>query len=546
MKLTKEKKTGITDNVKTIAELLDASLIAYRNRYFARIYEGDGERYLTFHDLYNDVGRLMHSFANKKKDHIAFICDFSYEFIALFLAVIRSGNIAIPINPNLNKEDLLNKIRFADINHIFIDRKYANLFLDNSMNNTATRISEIKSFYSTEVLSEITGQHNCNTDPGACAAMFFTSGTTNKSKLVMLTQKNLISNITSLCKHVNFSENDSLIPCLPNYHVLGIITGIFSALVVGGTLCISRGPGRFFDDMQHYRPSIMVIVPAIAKTIYQKIMNEVKFTGQESKLKKTIALSNRFRKNKIDLRSILFRKVLNKFGGNIRMILCGGASLDSDTIRFFEAIGIDFLQAYGLTECSPVVSLNQPLSNNPESCGKVIPGVQVRIKEDIILVKGDNVFLGYYKDDVATLGAFEDGWFITSDVGYLDKQDYLHVVGRVDDLIVLSNGENINPVTIETIIKESSSYISDIVVFRQRSDSDKLSAAIIPSELKNSGDRKALLDNIRIELSRVNSTLPSFQRIQKFFVVNDFIDKTGFGKIKRESITSILTEENIV
>lgn len=184
MKLTKEKKTGITDNVKTIAELLDASLIAYRNRYFARIYEGDGERYLTFHDLYNDVGRLMHSFANKKKDHIAFICDFSYEFIALFLAVIRSGNIAIPINPNLNKEDLLNKIRFADINHIFIDRKYANLFLDNSMNNTATRISEIKSFYSTEVLSEITGQHNCNTDPGACAAMFFTSGTTNKSKLV--------------------------------------------------------------------------------------------------------------------------------------------------------------------------------------------------------------------------------------------------------------------------------------------------------------------------------------------------------------------------
>ena len=363
----------------------------------------------------------------------------------------------------------------------------------------------------------------------------------------MLTQRNLISNITSLCKHVSFSENDSLIPCLPNYHVLGIITGIFSALVVGGTLCISRGPGRFYEDMQYYRPSIMVIVPAIAKTIYQKIMNEVKFYGQENKLKKAIALSNSLRKNKIDLRSILFRKVRNKFGGNIRMILCGGASLDSDTIRFFEAIGIDFLQAYGLTECSPVVSLNQPLFNNPESCGKVIPGVQVKIKEDIIFVKGDNVFLGYYKDDAATLGAFEDGWFITSDVGYLDKQDYLHVVGRVDDLIVLSNGENINPVAIETIIKASSSYISDIVIFRQWSDSDKLSAAIIPSELrKNNVDRKALLDNIRIELSRVNSTLPSFQRIQKFFVVNDFIDKTDFGKSKRENITSILTEENIV
>lgn len=175
-------KTENIVNVKTITELLDASLIAYRNRYFARIYEGDDERYLTFYDLHNDVGRLMHSFVNKKKEHVAFICDFSYEFIALFLAVIRSGNIAIPINPNLNKEDLLNKIHFADINHIFIDKKYANLFLDNSINNIATRISEIKSFYSTEDLSEIAGQHNCNTDPESCAAMFFTSGTTNKSK----------------------------------------------------------------------------------------------------------------------------------------------------------------------------------------------------------------------------------------------------------------------------------------------------------------------------------------------------------------------------
>lgn len=110
MKSTKKMKAENIVNVKTITELLDASLIAYRNRYFARIYEGDDERYLTFYDLHNDVGRLMHSFVNKKKEHVAFICDFSYEFIALFLAVIRSGNIAIPINPNLNKEDLLNKI----------------------------------------------------------------------------------------------------------------------------------------------------------------------------------------------------------------------------------------------------------------------------------------------------------------------------------------------------------------------------------------------------------------------------------------------------
>ena len=115
MKSTKKMKTENIVNVKTITELLDASLIAYRNRYFARIYEGDDERYLTFYDLHNDVGRLMHSFVNKKKEHVAFICDFSDEFIALFLAVIRSGNIAIPINPNLNKEDLLNKIHFPYI-----------------------------------------------------------------------------------------------------------------------------------------------------------------------------------------------------------------------------------------------------------------------------------------------------------------------------------------------------------------------------------------------------------------------------------------------
>lgn len=143
MKSTKKMKTENIVNVKTITELLDTSLIAYRNRYFARIYEGDDERYLTFYDLHNDVGRLMHSFVNKKKEHVAFICDFSYEFIALFLAVIRSGNIAIPINPNLNKEDLLNKIHFADINHIFIDKKYANLFLDNSIIGCAFSFSAV-------------------------------------------------------------------------------------------------------------------------------------------------------------------------------------------------------------------------------------------------------------------------------------------------------------------------------------------------------------------------------------------------------------------
>lgn len=530
----------------TIPEQLYASLAAYRHQCVARIFNGTIERRITYQELYNDVMRLCELFASNQKSHIAFMCDFTYEFICLFLAVTCTGNIAIPIDPHLNGGELNNKLSYADVEQIIVDSKYTRLISGSIVPPCVGKIIETNTGYSSVSSSHMSRVCGISLDPSSCAAMFFTSGTTGKNKLVMLTHENLLSNISSLCKHICFFEDDSIIPFLPNYHVLGIITGVFSALVVGGTLCISRGQGYIFEDLLHYQPTIMVIVPIIAKIIYQRIMRDVMQSVISEQLYEGTVTADCFRYVNSEVAHMLFDRCKNDLGGRIRMILCGGSSIEHSVIHFFNAIGFDFLQAYGLTECSPVVSLNQPQFNNWKSCGRVIPGVQVEIRNGIICVKGSNVFSGYYNDEVTTQNSFVEGWFVTGDIGFFDNQNYLHVVGRTDELIVLSNGENVNPIELENLIASSSAIIDSIVVFRQSCESDVLAAAITTSLQYITLNRKTVAELVQEDIIRVNNSLPTFQRIQKFYLLDEFPLKQGMGKIERSKLALYLKEGILV
>ncbi len=531
------------NNPQTINQLMDMSISLYRCKQAVHIYNGKEEIKISFGDFYQKISQIQNTFRTIKNAHIVFMCDFSYEFICLFLGVICSGNIAIPINPNLSTQELCDVLRLSNATHIIFDKKFVSIVQILTNQVPIQNTLEIMEIFS-DNNNDLDNIFQNTVDSDSVAVMFLTSGTTGDRKLVMLTHNNLVSNVISVCKHLNLYGSDSIIPILPNYHILGITTGIFLSLVVGGKICISRGLGHFIDDLMFYKPTTMVIVPMIAKSIYQRICNEITYNNNAKKLLKILLVSNKFMKCKIDLRKLFFKKIHNLFGGKLRMIVCGGASINADIAQFFNDIGIDFLCAYGLTECSPVVSLNRPYHNRCDSCGHVIPDVEVSIHNDMIYVRGANVFIGYYQNDLATKNAFVNGWFQTGDLGYFDDQQYLHIIGRSDEVIILSNGENINPILLENYFLTFTSSIDELFIFKDNIYNDMLATIITPKTTIKNLNRNKIIDILRAEISQVNKTLPIFQRIQKIYISTDScnINKTELGKIKRKQLYNMCEE----
>ena len=363
--------------------------------------------------------------------------------------------------------------------------------------------------------------------PDDLAEIMFTSGTTGDPKGVMLTHRNLTANIEGISHYISVDSSSRLLSILPLSHMYEQMGGLFFTLHSGASVTYptSRQPTVLSRTMRERKITTMLMVPQALELLMNGIEREVIRQGKERLWKKLLKVAER---TPFGLRRHLFRSVHKQFGGKLDLIVSGGAPLDRDLGRKWEMLGIKVLQGYGSTEASPVISNHTMDERRPDSTGRPLPNVQVKISEQgEILVKGDNITPGYYNAPEETAKAFEDGWYKTGDLGYFDKDGFLHIQGRVKDMIVLSSGQNVFPQDIQTVLVKHPSVKDAVVIGLPKGTSVEVHAALILSDP----------DSAKQAVDWSNSQLAEQQRVRGFTVWPDEdFPRTHTLKVKNQVV----------
>ncbi len=481
-------------DVANVRELLERAGNVYRDKtaYSYRIRPSDGEvKKVTFGTLRGDVRALASAMAAMgcTGKHVALIGKFSYAWVLTYFATLCVGAVLVPLDRDWSAEDLAETAKSADIQFLFCEDT-----LSEKAEYIAGQLSLLAApvLLNTDISDEAPGTlaalmadgrlkyeenpalyHEARIRPDALSLLVYTSGTTGKGKGVMLSQTAVLSDLTDVVQYIDFGERT--VGVLPPHHTYGSSVMIIGHAVIGAEIYISSGIRYVQKELKEQKPQHLVMVPLYLETFYRKIMANVKEQGKEELVKHMLTLSDSLRKAGIDVRKKLFSSIRAAFGGEVRMIISGGAPVNPEILHFFEAIGISTLNGYGITECAPIVAVNRSRNVVPGSVGAVldIDSVVIRDKnedgEGEICVKGPNVMLGYYKDEAATAEAFDnDGYFKTGDYGKMDENNILYITGRKKNLIILANGKNVYPEEIENELVAVPG-VQDIVIYEGQS-----------------------------------------------------------------------------
>lgn len=475
----------------------------------------------TYIDFYNDVTLMSNYLSNNYKNkHIALIGENSYNYLVLFFSIIISKNVAVLIDKDLSKEKIQELLKKSDSKVLFyskdycdldgLEKKYKSYFIEDIENIIKT--SKDLSFKDNKAKNE-------------CRVIFFTSGTTGANKGVMLSEKNILSDIYGASSL--FKPDGLVFSCLPFHHAFGLITSILKPFYYGVPVFLNHSLKYLTNELKSSAPNTMFVVPVFIENFYKQIWKNARLTKKDYMLKTMIKLSNSLLKVGIDLRSYLFKSITKNFGGNLKYIICGGAFLDKKYVKWFRSIGIEILNGYGITECSPVLAVNRNEYYKDGSVGQVVRGATIKIENNEILVKGDIVMLGYYKDEQATKEVMKKGYFNTGDFGYLDEEGFLYITGRKKNLIILSNGENISPEVIEEKLSKDKG-VCEVIVYEK---DNKLIASIYPAEeyFGNTSYFNGLI-------YKYNSKVPKNHQISSVTLRTEEFPKNNNRKILRSKV----------
>ncbi len=469
-------------------------------------------------------------YANGIKDnHIAVLGENSYEWILTYFATALGGNVIVPIDKDLSVEEINNVLSEADCSVLVYSDTYSDVADELGASRTDITFINMRQMPKlleigrglTESGSRDFLDHRVSTDD--LAAIVYTSGTTGISKGVMLTHSNIASNAVAACKNVR--AEGSTVCALPLHHTFPFTLGICAILLYRQPIYINKSLKNFADDMLKAQPSYMFLVPMVVETMYKKVWATAREQKKDKALKWLIKVSNFLYSIGIDIRRRLFRSVLDAFGGKLDWVSCGGAAIDEKYIKGFRSFGVNIINGYGITECSPIVASNRPEFWVDGSVGVVVYGCEVKIDdpngdgEGEILVKGSGVMKGYYKNDAATKAAFKDGWFKTGDIGRYEN-GVLFITGRTKNVIVLSNGKNIYPEELELLLYRIDG-IDECMVYGEN--------GLITAEIYSRGDREAIEEKIH----ELNRSLPPYKQISKIKFRDSEFPKTTTKKIKR-------------
>lgn len=483
-----------------------------------------------------------------------------YEWAVAHLSNLLGGIVSVPLDKGLQIGELEDSLIRSEVEAIVFDEKLKDV------------ISEIKASGKTNIkhficFSKVPGflyfydliddgkkaieagyseYINYKVNPSAMSILLFTSGTTSKSKAVMLNQNGIATNIYDMQLVETFYSTDVNIAFLPYHHIFGS-TGMLVMLASGMKTVFPDGLRYIQQNLKEYKVSVFVGVPILIDKMYSTIMKEVEKQGKTGLINFMIKLSNFLLKLHIDIRRKVFKQLIDALGGNMRFIISGGAPLDKRVGKWFNSIGIHLVQGYGLTETSPVISAENDICVKEGSVGIPMGSLDVKINNKDangigeIIVKGPNVMLGYYKNEEQTNEVLKDGWFHTGDLGYIDDDGYLFITGRQKDLIVLKNGKKVFPEELEILINRLDE-VEECFVYglpdAQDSNDVKVSVEVVYNETVTkskypNATEQELKDIIWNEIKEINKTLPMYKYIKHLVLTKEPLIKTTTNKIKR-------------
>ena len=503
--------------LNNLKELVNYCAEIYGNKP-AFVYEqGGAEVTISYRRFKTDVDALGTAFFDMgiKSMKVALIGENSYEWLLTYFATVNSGNVIVPLDKELPADDIGNILKMSDAMTLIHSDSYSDIAcqIKEKQNN-------IRHYINMDSLLCLTEQGNnaiiqgdrsvvdCTIDNNTLTALIFTSGTTGMAKGIMLTHKSLMCNTIGVCQNAYWSDRNLLV--LPLHHNAGLV-GVLCMIVHGSSIAISGGLKNLQNDFQKYKPRNTVLVPLFIETFFKQI----EATAGE--------INN----------NVKLREAADKiFGGSLETIITTGAPLNKKFVEGYRGFGVNILNVYGQTEYSAAISINRNNYCRYGSVGQIIPCCELKLSNQTddghgeILVKGNSMMLGYYKNELATQEAIGSGWLITGDIGYIDDDGFLYISGRKKNLIIMSNGKNVYPEELEFALSNMMPYIKEVVVY---ADGDQIVAEVF-LDIENYPDSASRLKN---DILIFNKTQPNFKNISRTIIRATEFPKTTTKKIKR-------------
>ena len=525
-----------------------------------------------FRDEINALGTVLINMGLKDK-RIAVISENRYEWELSYLAIAAGVGVVVPLDKALPDNELESLILRSQVEAIFYSSKYdtiMNTLREKKNTNLKYFISmdlqeNTNGIYSQKALQEkgkkLLEEGNkqyldAKIDADKMGIMLFTSGTTAMSKAVMLSHKNLVTNVMDIIQRFDLTEEDRFLSFLPLHHVFECTVGFLYPVSIGGSIAFCEGVKHMADNIKEFDITAMISVPAVFDIIYRKVMKTIEKKGKMATLEKGKKISNVLLKVKIDLRKQLFKEVHESLGPKLKLVVTGGAALDPETEKGFNDLGFDVEQGYGLTETAPVIAAETPKCRRLGSIGKKFPSVEVKIdnpdEEGIgeLMAKGSSIMLGYYENEEATKAALDDdGWFHTGDLARIDKDGFIYISGRKKSVIVLNNGKNVFPEEIETLLNKVEGIKESFVYEKKENDGDvKVCVEIVYDkelikELYNIDGEESIKEFLWEKVKEVNKLMPKYKYVREMIITEEPLVKTTTLKIKRhEELKKVLNK----
>ena len=523
-----------------------------------------------FRDEIKSLGTALVDLGLKDK-RVAVISENRYEWGVAYLAIATGTGVVVPLDKALPNNEIESLIIRSEVEAIFYSNKYNEIMNEiKEKGNT-----NVKCFISMDLEKgengiysekELTAKGKELIDKGdrrfldakidneKMGIMLFTSGTTSVSKAVMLSHKNICSNLADIASVIKVDENDRFLSFLPLHHTFECTVGFLYPISKGGAIAFCEGIRHIAENIKEFQITAMISVPILFESMYRKVMKGIEKKGKLEDVKKGIKITQFLLKFGIDIRRKVFKEIHDNLGGKVRLFVAGGAALDPEAEKGFNELGLKMYQGYGLTESSPVIAAEDDKNTRLGSIGKAFPSLDVKIdnpnEEGVgeLLAKGPSIMLGYYNNEEATKETIdEEGWLHTGDLAKIDKDGFIFISGRKKFVIVLKNGKNIYPEELETLVNKIEGVKESFVYGRPEDDGDyKICAKIVydvdvAKEFYGVNNEEELKEALWKEVKKVNKTMPAYKYIREITITDKELIKTTTQKIKRfEEIKTVL------
>ncbi len=559
------KKYHKTEEITNFKDMIYRSAKVFSSRTAFKLKDKNKNIYtVTYSEFKKDIMALGTALINKGflNKKICIIGKNSYEWAVSYLAASIVG-VVVPIDKELHTDDVINFMNISEAEAILGDEKNLNLIIENyeklnnknisfisfqeNNNNELTYFYNFKDIGQNLINSGDTRFDEIKINPDEMKILLFTSGTTGKAKGVCLSHRNICSNILSIYGIVKVRRNDLFFSVLPLHHTYECTIGFLLPIYSGASIAYCEGLKYILKNMNEYHPSVILCVPLLLENMHKNIIKNLN-KSLPDKYKSKDKTSNPYNSLPFYFKPFIKSKIKNSLGGRLRVFIVGAAPVNPIIADDFDLLGLNSLQGYGLTECSPLVAGNTDFYKRNDSAGLPIPNVTYKINnpnsEGVgeIVVKGPNVMLGYYNDEAETNKTIIDGWFHTGDLGKIDENGYLYITGRCKSVIVTKNGKNIYPEELEYYLNDSPLISEALVLGIHKGNDDEtyINAQIFPNmeaikenfkgSIPTKDEIKKIISDV---ISSVNKKLPNYKHIKDFVIRDKEFEKTTTKKIKR-------------